>query len=164
MTGASGGMGMASLKQMLPDVGDKFDLVVLVRDSEKNRAEMAPFEGTPGLEVVWGDLDDNDAVRRCLLSTSLVLHIAAFVSPAADYYPEKAMHVNFGGTKRLVDAIHELGQDETTAFVYSTCSSTARTGTPVVRWRILRSTTRRARLTPRSGATYTTSAAASRVA
>ena len=49
MTGASGGMGMASLRQMLPDVGDAYDLVALVRDSEKNRGEMAPFEGTPGL-------------------------------------------------------------------------------------------------------------------
>ena len=85
MTGASGGMGMASLKQMLPDVGDKYELVVLVRDSKKNRAEMAPFEGTSGLEVVWGDLDDDAAVRRCLLGTSLVLHIAAFVSRSTSW-------------------------------------------------------------------------------
>lgn len=134
MTGASGGMGMASLKQMLPDVGEAYDLVVLVRDSEKNRSEMAPFEGTSGLEVVWGDLDDNEAVRCCLLDTDLVLHIAAFVSPAADYHPKKAMHVNFGGTKRLVDTIHKLGQDEKTAFVY--IGTVAETGDrmPPIHW------------------------------
>ncbi|MDP9858431.1 short-subunit dehydrogenase [Olsenella profusa DSM 13989] len=43
MTGASGGMGMASLKAMLPSVGKEYDLVLLVRDSKKNRAAMSPF-------------------------------------------------------------------------------------------------------------------------
>lgn len=92
MTGASGGMGMASLRQMVPELGDAYDLVALVRDSEKNRGEMAPFEGTRGLEVVWGDLDDDAALRRCLEGTDLVLHIAAFVSPAADYHPKTVMY------------------------------------------------------------------------
>lgn len=52
MTGASGGMGMEPLKQMMPDVGKAYDLVVLVRDSEKSRREMAPFESKEGLEFV----------------------------------------------------------------------------------------------------------------
>lgn len=134
MTGASGGMGMASLRQMVPELGDAYDLVVLVRDSEKNRGEMAPFEGTRGLEVVWGDLDDDAALRRCLEGTDLVLHIAAFVSPGADYHPKTAMHVNFGGTKRLIDTIHELGQDDATAFVY--IGTVAETGDrmPPIHW------------------------------
>lgn len=84
MTGASGGMGMEPLKQMMPDVGKAYDLVVFVRDSEKSRREMAPFESKEGLEFVWGGLDDKDALRRCLEGIDLVIHIAAFVSPAAD--------------------------------------------------------------------------------
>lgn len=42
MTGASGGMGMEPLKQMMPDVGKAYDLVVLVRDSEKSRRGWHP--------------------------------------------------------------------------------------------------------------------------
>lgn len=36
VTGATGGMGFASLKEMLKDT-DKQDIVILARDSEKNR-------------------------------------------------------------------------------------------------------------------------------
>lgn len=134
MTGASGGMGMESLKQMMPDVGKAYDLVVLVRDSEKNRKEMAPFEGKEGLEIVWSDLDDKDALRRCLEGTDLVIHIAAFVSPAADYYPKRAMQVNYGGTRNLIETIYELGEEKSCAFVY--IGTVAETGDrmPPIHW------------------------------
>ena len=36
LTGATGGMGFASLKEMLKDT-DKQDIVILARDSEENR-------------------------------------------------------------------------------------------------------------------------------
>ena len=36
MTGAGGGMGYESFKQMLPDIGKLYKLIILVRDSEKN--------------------------------------------------------------------------------------------------------------------------------
>ena len=35
MTGAGGGMGSESFKQMLPDIGKKYDLIVFDRDTEK---------------------------------------------------------------------------------------------------------------------------------
>jgi len=134
MTGASGGMGMASLKAMLPSVGHEYDLSVLVRDSEKNRKEMEPFVDVDGLDVVWGDLQDVGVLRDALRGVDLVLHIAAFVSPAADYHPKIAMQVNYGGTKNLVDAIVNLGQEETTALVY--IGTVAETGDrmPPIHW------------------------------
>lgn len=134
MTGASGGMGMESLKQMMPNVGKAYDLVLLVRNSEKNRKEMAPFEGKDGLEIVWGDLDDKEALKRCLSDTDLVIHIAAFVSPAADYYPKRAMQVNYGGTKNLIECIYELGEEKSCAFVY--IGTVAETGDrmPPIHW------------------------------
>ena len=42
VTGATGGMGFASLKEMLKDT-DKQDIVILARDSEKNRKLLAPY-------------------------------------------------------------------------------------------------------------------------
>lgn len=134
MTGASGGMGMASLEAMLPSVGKEYDLVVLVRDSERNRAALAPFQGHQGLDVVWGDLADHDALVACLKGCDLVLHVAALVSPAADYQPKVAMQVNYGGTRNLVETIRELGQADTTAFVY--IGTVAETGDrmPPIHW------------------------------
>ena len=43
MTGAGGGMGFESFKAMLPDLGKLYDLVLLLRDSEKNRKLFAPY-------------------------------------------------------------------------------------------------------------------------
>ena len=45
MTGAGGGMGFESFKQMLPDVGRLYDLVILVRNSEKNHSLFDIHEG-----------------------------------------------------------------------------------------------------------------------
>ena len=83
VTGATGGMGFASLKEMLKDT-DKQDIVILARDSEKNRNILKPYTETPGLEIVWGDLNNYDDVLKCVKGCDLILHIAAFVSPAAD--------------------------------------------------------------------------------
>lgn len=47
VTGATGGMGFASLKEMLKDT-DKQDIVILARDSEKNRSLLATLSADEG--------------------------------------------------------------------------------------------------------------------
>lgn len=117
VTGATGGMGFASLKEMLKD-NDKQDIVILARDSEKNRKILVPYMQTKGLTIVWGDLNDYEIVKKCVKDCDIVLHIAAFVSPAADYYPDRAMKVNYGSTKNIIRAIYELKQQNFTRLVY----------------------------------------------
>jgi len=133
MTGASGGMGMASLMQMVQDL-DKIHLILLVRDSEKNRAEMKDFENEPGITIVWGDLLDYDTVKSCVQDADLILHIAALVSPTADYYPEKAMQTNYGSTKNLIQAIYDCHGEKGKKFVY--IGTVAETGDrmPPIHW------------------------------
>ena len=96
MTGAAGGMGYESFKMMKPDLGKLYDLLILVRDSDKNRKLFEKYIGTPGFQVKFADLLDREAVTDCVKRSDICLHIAAFVSPAADYYPKKAMQNNFG--------------------------------------------------------------------
>ena len=134
MTGASGGMGTESLKAMLPDVASAYDLTLIALDSERDHEVLAPYEGVPGIEIAWGDLADKGFVRSCVEGADLVLHIAAFVSPAADYHPDMAMKINYGGTKNLVDSVVECGQADATAFVY--IGTVAETGDrmPPIHW------------------------------
>ena len=106
LTGACGGMGFQGLTRMLKD-GDSYNTLVLVRDSEKNRNMLKPYMALGNLEVVWGDLNDYDTVYKCVEKSDLILHVAAFVSPQADYNPPKAMQVNYGSTKNLITAIKE---------------------------------------------------------
>ena len=105
MTGAGGGMGYESFRQMLPDIGKLYDLVILVRNSEKNHKLFDQHEGTAGLTVKYGDLLNREDVAECIRLSDLCLHIAAFVSPQADYYPKKAMQNNYGSTRNLIEAI-----------------------------------------------------------
>lgn len=112
LTGASGSMGLEGMKQIL-DRNDRFRLRILVRPSAKNKALMKDYNGNPGLEIVWGDLDNYDHLKRCVTGADYVLHVGALVSPEADRYPKQSMITNYGSTKNLIWAIKEQpNQDE----------------------------------------------------
>ena len=134
MTGAGGNMGFESFKAMFPDIGVKYDLLILVRDSDKNHKLFDQYENKNGLIVKYGDLLNKEDVSECIRLSDLCLHIAAFVSPQADYYPEKAMHNNYGSTKNLIDSIIEQGKKDTYKFVY--IGTVAETGDrmPPIHW------------------------------
>lgn len=93
MTGAGGGMGLESFKAMLPDLGRLYNLVILVRDSEKNRRLFGQYSGQDEITVKYGDLLNKNDVADCVSRSDVCLHIAAFVSSQADYYPKKAMQI-----------------------------------------------------------------------
>ncbi len=133
LTGATGGMGVECLKAMVPD-GELYTLRILARDSEKNRKLLSEYKDATNLEIVWGDLNDEKAVAQCISGASLVLHVAAFVSPQADYDPKRSMKVNYGGTKNLIDAIHAQGREKDIRFVY--IGTVAETGDrmPPIHW------------------------------
>lgn len=133
LTGGTGGMGMESLRALLSDL-DKFTLRVLARKSDKNRDILKEYEGMNGMEICWGDLSDEDCLYKYVKDVDIILHIAAFVSPQADYYPKKAMEANFGGTRNLIKAIYRLNQQDTTRFVY--IGTVAQTGDrmPPIHW------------------------------
>lgn len=133
ITGATGTMGFESLKQMLED-HDKQNIIILARDSEKNRKLLADYMEIPEVTVKWGDLTNYQDVYDCVKQADIVLHIAAFVSPAADYYPDKAMKINFGSTKNIIDAIIDQGREREVRFVY--IGTVAETGDrmPPIHW------------------------------
>lgn len=134
MTGAGGGMGQESFKQMLPDLGSKYELVILVRDSEKNHNLFDRYRNTPGLTVFYGDLMDKACIARCVEASDLCLHIAAFVSPFADDDPKKAMQTNYGSTRNIIEAVKAQGREDTYKFVY--IGTVAMTGDrmPPIHW------------------------------
>ena len=134
VTGAGGGMGFESFKAMLADIGTLYDLVILIRDSEKNRKLFERYIGTKGITVFFGDLLNKNDVSECVKRSTMCLHIAAFVSPAADYEPEKAMRNNYGSTKNIIEAVKEQGREDEYKFVY--IGTVAETGDrmPPIHW------------------------------
>lgn len=133
LTGSTGGMGKAGLSELLKAT-DSLDIVILARSSDKNRQLLAPYEKQTGLEIVWGDLCDYEAVLSCVRGADMILHVAAYVSPEADYFPKRAMEINYGSTMNILEAIRELGQTHTTRLVY--IGTVAETGDrmPPIHW------------------------------
>ena len=101
LTGATGGMGQPTLKNMVEDL-DKQDIVILARKTERDYEVLKPYENIKGIEIIWGDLTDYNSVLKSVKDCDIVLHIAAFVLPAADYNPELAMKINYGSTKNII--------------------------------------------------------------
>lgn len=105
LTGATGVMGMCSMKEILRRRfrGLDIQLVVLARDSKKNRKILDPFLKI-GVEVIWGDLRDAEAVAQGVKDADIVLHVGGMVSPSADWYPEKTYRVNTGAMANIIEA------------------------------------------------------------
>lgn len=116
LTGATGVMGLESLKRMMP-LRDNINIRLLIRPSRKNKRILKPFLDQ-GIEVVWGDLRDYNAVKRSIADIDLVLHVGGMVSPKADKVPALTMDTNINAAKNIVKAIDELNQNDITRVVY----------------------------------------------
>lgn len=130
LTGASGSMGKSSFIELWKQ-RDRFEIVLLVRPSKRNKkmfrdyekaAGIVPIEGAgivegDGLKIVWGDvLNKSDVIEACR-GIDWCLHVMALISPEADRKPEMAHRVNYLGTKSIVEAI-EAEDPENIRMIY----------------------------------------------
>ncbi|HZK33276.1 MAG TPA: NAD(P)-dependent oxidoreductase [Tissierellaceae bacterium] len=107
ISGLTGTMGRASLTHLMTHK-DKLDIVTIVRPSKKNRKTINELKDH-NIDVIWGDLTNYEDVKKAIGNVDYILHVAAFVSPEADYEPEKAWDINVGSTENILKAIDELG-------------------------------------------------------
>jgi len=130
LTGASGSMGFEAFR-LLWEKRDRYDIVLLVRPSKKNRKKFRNFiqqaekervslSGTgtaadpggdvitvPGLKIVWGDALNRGDIEEACRGIDWCLHTMALISPEADRNPVMAKLVNGRATQYLVEAIEE---------------------------------------------------------
>ncbi|MGI9295638.1 MAG: NAD-dependent epimerase/dehydratase family protein [Pseudomonadales bacterium] len=117
LTGASGSMGHRAFKELWKRK-NTFDIVLLLRPSEKNIALFAPYlDGArvdgPGvasyqqgaLKIVWGDATHYADILTACEGVDIVLNPMAFIAPAADLDPVSAQAVNTTAVQYLVDAV-----------------------------------------------------------
>ena len=115
ITGVTGTMGFATLKQFAAHL-DEFDVRVLARKSDFNENMLKPY--AEQIEIVWGDLTDDECLHECVKDMDYILAIGAFVSPMADAHPEECIRTNYGSTLSMLRSIKELGQTDKTHFVF----------------------------------------------
>jgi len=116
LTGASGSMGFETFK-LLWEKRDRYDIVLLLRPSKKNKKKFRKYEKEAGLEegsefkIVWGDVLKREDVVEACRGIDWCLHPMALISPEADRHPEMADKVNARGTRYLVEAIEAEGPE-----------------------------------------------------
>ncbi len=126
-------MGHEGFKQLL-DRRDRFNIVALVLPSKADRKKMAPYEGMPGVKIVWGDLTRYEDVLQGVTGADYVLHVGGLVSPMADYHPELTTKVNIGAAQNIVKAIKAQPNADQVKLVY--IGTVAQTGdrNPPIHW------------------------------
>jgi dihydroflavonol-4-reductase len=100
VTGATGLAG-ANICKLLIERGDS------VRALARPSADTAPLVAT-GVEIVTGDVTDDDDVRRAATGADSAIHCAALLGGASQHLPDFEA-VNIEGTKHVLDAAEALG-------------------------------------------------------
>ena len=108
LTGAFGNIGAHTLEEVVRrgHVVRCFDI-----PTRANRRTARRFARAPGIEIVWGDLRQDEDVAQAVRDIDVVVHLA-FVIPTlsatgvgSEDRPEWAREINVGGTRRLIEAL-----------------------------------------------------------
>lgn len=131
LTGSSGNMGFAGFKELYAR-RDMYDIVLLNRDSKKNRAKFAPYVNDPSVKFVWGDLTVYEDVLEAVNGVDYVLHVGGLVSPAADYFPKKTLFTNVTAMENIIKAVKAQPDPDAVKVVYiGTVAQTGDRNAPV---------------------------------
>ena len=131
LTGSSGNMGFAAFQELYAR-RHMYHIVLLNRDSKKNREKFKDYVGDPNVTLYWGDLTVYEDVLACVTGADYVLHVGGLVSPAADYFPKRTLFTNVTAMKNIVDAVKAQEDPDSVKVVYiGTVAETGDRNAPV---------------------------------
>ncbi|HEX7060002.1 MAG TPA: NAD-dependent epimerase/dehydratase family protein [Solirubrobacterales bacterium] len=127
VTGGAGYVGALVVDELLAAGHDARVLDSLLHGQEAVAADLEQR----GVELIRGDVRDDDARRRALKGADAVVHLAAIVGdPACAQDPELSHEVNVEGSQRVIEDARELGVER--LVFASTCSNYGRMADPSV--------------------------------
>ena len=125
VTGAGGFVG-SHLAEYLVKLGA--GVKAFVRYNSRNDwglLELLPKEKLGEIEVITGDLRDNDAVRHAVKNSEIIFHLGALIAiPYSYIHPREVIETNVLGTLNILNAAREDGAEKvihtSTSEVYGT--------------------------------------------
>ncbi len=117
LTGASGTMGYQGFLELYAR-RDTVDIVLLLRDSDKNRKRFSTYLQDPAVRIIWGNLICYEDVLKLVTGADYVLHVGGMVSPSADYYPVTTIKTNVTAAENIVRAVKAQPSPDHVRVVY----------------------------------------------
>ncbi len=103
ITGGTGSMGQALVRELLTDGG--VERVCVYSRDEWKQGEMRAALPDPRLRFFIGDVRDHGRLTRAMRNVDRVIHAAALKQvPACEYNPLEAVKTNVDGTANVIDA------------------------------------------------------------
>ena len=129
VTGAGGFVGSHLTEHL---VGLGASVKAFVRYNSRNDwglLELIPQEHLDEIEVIMGDLRDNDAVRQAATNVEIIFHLGALIAiPYSYIHPREAIETNIMGTLNVLNAARENNPEKvihtSTSEVYGTAQYT----------------------------------------
>ncbi|HEY0089010.1 MAG TPA: NAD-dependent epimerase/dehydratase family protein, partial [Candidatus Lokiarchaeia archaeon] len=113
LTGASGSMGFEAFKELWKR-RVKYDIVLLLRPSKKNKNLFKPYEKIVEgneLKIIWGDATNYDDIDEACKGIDWCLCPMGLIPPDADRNPEMAKAINTTAIEYIIKAIEKEGAD-----------------------------------------------------
>ena len=108
MTGASGNMGQAVVKEIMTLPFVRLKLLFLPEKREHRLLKKWTKRYGDRVEIFFGNMKNADDCVKLVAGADYVVNMAAVIPPLADKRPDLARDVNITGVRNLVDAITEL--------------------------------------------------------
>ena len=107
LTGASGTVGTEVLQQLTQL--EEIRLTVFDIKNARTKKLLAPYKNQ--INIVWGDITNEEDVRNIPEKLDAVIHLAAIIPPLADSKPELARNVNVTGTQNIIQTLEKTSPD-----------------------------------------------------
>lgn len=102
ITGASGTVGSALLKQILKE-HDDYEITLFDMDKPQIRRKLEKYKGK--INRIYGDITNPADVEAACMYQDAVIHLAAIIPPLADRKMGLARRVNVEGTNNIIRAL-----------------------------------------------------------
>ena len=104
ITGAFGNIGIAVIKEAYKR---NHEILVFEIDNEKTRKTARKYRNKVK-DVVYGNIQDFEVVKKAVKESEAVIHLAAIIPPLSKKNRQLTMDVNLGGTINIVNAIKQI--------------------------------------------------------
>ena len=117
LTGATGNMGLETLKQLM-EIEDINIVKVLIRKESKKFANKFIKDYGNRVEIIFGYLHNREDCEKLIKDCHYVLNLAAVIPPKSDKFPKLAHQTNYIGVKNIVDILESINKNNCPKLVH----------------------------------------------